>query len=679
MSPARSPFTANQWAKRSSVFAAITFFAAASIHAQESADLTKLKELSLEQIINIQVPTVYGASKHEQKITSAPSAVTIITRDEIRAYGHRTLADVLQSARDFYVTNDRNYSYVGVRGFNRPGDYGGRILVLVDDHRLNDPVYESIGIGHEFPIDIDLIDRVEIIRGPGSSLYGTNAFFAVINVVTRKASDLNGAEASASYGSFNSSKARFSYGKAYKNGLSLLLSGSAYNSDGNDLYFREFDQPENNRGRANGLDDERAFNLSGTLSYGDFSFQSAYSWRRKQVPTAAFGTVFGDPRFHTVDERFYARLHYRHEFENDWTVSAALSYDAYRYHGEYPYPDASLPAGSYIFRDAVDAGWWSGEFQISKKLLDRHRLTLGGEYRDHSRVAFKSYNIDPYERILAINRPSQTSGVFLQDEWSPAKWITVNAGIRYDWFSLFDSALNPRVGVILEPARDTTIKLLYGEAFRAPNAYESSYVSPEFKLNPDLAPEEIRSYEVVLEQGLGNHLRLSATGFYNQISGLITETYNPATQLTTYLNGESAETKGASFELEAKLKNGVRGRASYTVQRTTDAASGRELSNSPRHLAKLNLAVPLYRDKVFAGLETQYTSEVTNARGTPIGDSFLVNCVLTTRELVPGLETSIGVYNVFGQRYSNAVDPALLQESIPQDGRTFRLKFDYRF
>jgi hypothetical protein len=147
------------------------------LHGQGPADLTTLKELSLEQIINIQVPTVYGASKHAQKITAAPSAVTIITRDEIRTYGHRTLADVLRSARDFYVTNDRNYSYVGVRGFNRPGDYGGRVLVLIDDHRLNDPVYESIGVGNEFPIDVDLIERVEIIRGPGSSLYGTNAFF----------------------------------------------------------------------------------------------------------------------------------------------------------------------------------------------------------------------------------------------------------------------------------------------------------------------------------------------------------------------------------------------------------------------------------------------------------------------------------------------------------------------
>ncbi len=679
MHSSRSQFTKHRSAKQNSAFAAIALFTATSLQAQGTTDLTKLKELSLEQIINIQVPTVYGASKHEQKITAAPSAVTIVTRDEIRAYGHRTLADVLRSVRDIYVTNDRNYSYVGVRGFNRPGDYGGRVLVLVDDHRLNDPIYESIGVGQEFPIDVDLIDRVEIIRGPGSSLYGTNAFFAVINVVTRKASDLNGAEASANYGSFNSSKARFSYGKVYKNGVSLLLSGSAYSSDGNDLYFREFDQPENNHGRANGLDDERAFNLTGSLSYGDFSLQSAYSWRRKQVPTGAFGTVFGDPRFHTVDERFYARLNYRHEFENDWTVSAALSYDIYRYHGEYPYPDASLPSGSYIFRDAVDAGWWSGEFQISKKLLDRHRITLGGEYRNHSRIAFKSYIIDPHASILAIDRRSQTSGIFLQDEWSPMKWMTVNAGIRYDWFSLFDSALNPRIGVILEPARATTIKLLYGEAFRAPNAYESSYVSPEFKLNPDLAPEEIRSYEVVLEQGLGNHFRLSASAFYNQISGLITETYDPVAQVTTYLNGEDAETKGASFELEGKLKNGIRSRASYTVQRTVDTASGRELSNSPRHLAKLNLAVPVYKDKVFAGLEAQYMSDVTNGRGTRIGDTFLVNCVLTSHELIPGLETSFGVYNVFDQKYRNAVDPALLQESIPQDGQTFRLKFDYRF
>ena len=138
-----------------------------------------------------------------QKVTEAPSSVTIITADEIRGFGHRTLADVLRTVRGFYVTYDRNYSYLGVRGFSRPGDYNARVLLQVDGHRLNDNVFGSALIGTEFPLDVDLIERIEIIRGPSSALYGTSAFFAVINVITQTRQPENGLEASATLGSFD--------------------------------------------------------------------------------------------------------------------------------------------------------------------------------------------------------------------------------------------------------------------------------------------------------------------------------------------------------------------------------------------------------------------------------------------------------------------------------------------
>ena len=119
----------------------------------------------------------------------------------MRRYGHRTLADTLASVRGFYSTYDRNYSYVGMRGFARPGDYNTRVLLLIDGQRLNDPIYDMAPIGTDFPIDISLIERVEVIRGPGSSLYGTNAVMAVINVITRKGAEHQGLRADTSGGS----------------------------------------------------------------------------------------------------------------------------------------------------------------------------------------------------------------------------------------------------------------------------------------------------------------------------------------------------------------------------------------------------------------------------------------------------------------------------------------------
>ena len=142
-----------------------------------------LSQASLAQLGSI---PVYSASMHLQPSADAPSSVTVITAAEIQEQGYRTLAAILESVRSFYVTYDRNYSSLGVRGFERPGDFNTRVLLLVDGHRMNDNVYDEAMIGTEFPIDIDMIQRVEIVRGPASSLYGSNALLAVINIVTDK-------------------------------------------------------------------------------------------------------------------------------------------------------------------------------------------------------------------------------------------------------------------------------------------------------------------------------------------------------------------------------------------------------------------------------------------------------------------------------------------------------------
>jgi outer membrane receptor for ferrienterochelin and colicins len=223
------------------------------------------------------------------------------------------------------------------------------------------------------------------------------------------------------------------------------------------------------------------------------------------------------------------------------------------------------------------------------------------------------------------------------------------------------------------------VKLLYGQAFRAPNAFESSYETSTFRINPALQPEQIRSYELVLEQTLSPQLRLSASAFHNRIVDLISENYDVQAEKFFFANGAEVETTGASLELEARLRNGIRGRASYTLQETIDTQTNRELSNSPRHLAKLNLMLPIYKDTIATGIELQYMSEVEGGRGNPVPGSVVVNWNLTTRELLKGLETSVGVYNLFDQDYAHPADGGHRQNSIEQDGRTFRLKFNYKF
>ena len=178
--------------------------------------------------MSVEVGTVFGAARREQRVTEAPSSVTIVTAEDIRTFGWRTLAEALSSVRGFYVTNDRNYTYVGVRGFGRPSDYNNRVLVLVNGHRYNDNVYDQALVGHEFPIDLALVDRIEVIRGPGSALYGTSAFFAVINVVLRPGGAVGGSESSIEVGSFDTYRAPHELRPAQRVGRRLAAVGVAH-------------------------------------------------------------------------------------------------------------------------------------------------------------------------------------------------------------------------------------------------------------------------------------------------------------------------------------------------------------------------------------------------------------------------------------------------------------------
>ena len=132
-----------------------------------SAASQSLSDLSLEDLMQIDAGQVFGASERLQPAIEAPASVSFITAQEIHRYGYRTLADILRSVRGIYVTNDRNFSFVGARGFGKPGDYNSRILLLINGHRVNDNVFGQAEIGAEFGLDPATFERVEIIRGPG--------------------------------------------------------------------------------------------------------------------------------------------------------------------------------------------------------------------------------------------------------------------------------------------------------------------------------------------------------------------------------------------------------------------------------------------------------------------------------------------------------------------------------
>lgn len=639
----------------------------------------ELAEKSIEQLMNIKVATVYSASKYWQKVTDAPSSVSIVTSDDIEKYGYRTLADILHSVRGFYSTSDRNYSYLGVRGFARPGDYNTRILLLIDGHRINDNVYDQAMVGRELPIDVDLIERVEIVRGPSSSLYGASAFFGVINVITKRGHDINGTQVSGDLASFGTHSARLTYGNQFKNGLEALVSASYFDSQGHrKLYYKEFDSPSTNNGIAENGDDEKIGNLFTSLSFHNVTARATYGSREKAIPTASFGTIFNDPRNRTYDRRGYVDLNYQKTFANQWGVSARVSYDSYHYDGDYIF-DYSDNGSLVVNKDFSRAEWWGGELQLTRKLARNHRVTFGAEYRDNRRQDQSNYDEDPKISYIDDRRQSKNRAFYFQDEFTINEKLSLSAGVRYD-HSTFGGTTKPRLGLIFHPTEKTTFKFLYGEAFRAPNNYELYYgAAVTFKTNHDLKPETIRTTEVVWEQYFGNRVRLSASGYVYRIKGLISQQTDPIDNLISFRNVQDVGSKGLELELETKLPSGLEGRMGYTLQNTQDRLTKQVLTNSPKQLGKFNLSIPFAKRAVFANVELQYTSKRMTLDGSDTAAVWLPNFTLLSRNLLKGADVSVGVYNIFDRKYGDPGAEEHRQNTIEQNGRNFRLKFTYKF
>jgi outer membrane receptor for ferrienterochelin and colicins len=646
--------------------------------AQPEPDLTKL---SLNDLTKVQIENVYGASKFEQKVTRAPSSVTIITADEIQKYGYRTLADLLKSVPGFFINYDRQDAYIGVRGVSRPSDYNSLLLTLVDGHRVNDNVYDGTYIDGEFVVDLDLVDRVEIIRGPGSSLYGTDAFFAVINIITKRGRDLNGTEVSLSGGGQETVQGRVSYGRQFKNGLELLLSDSFNDSKGNrELFYPEFDSPATNFGITRDTDVSRFHKSFLSASYRDFTFHAVYDNWLKHIPTASFGTVFGDSRTESRDSHAYTELQYHHTFGESWVVDARAYYDWYWYNGVFVYDYSGTGVQPFTLnQDYALGNWWGYGITLSRPLLKKHYVTLGTEEIFNTRQTQGNYDLQPYALYLYDRRSSIVSAVYVQDEFSILKNLVLSAGLRYDRYSTFGGTVNPRLGLIYTPVENTAIKLLYGQAFHAPDDFEIYYDAVGFDANLALKPETIKTSELVFERYFHKYTSVSASGFYNVIGGLISQSTNPGTGEVQFVNLENVHGAGLELQLSEKRPSGWEGRLSYTFQNSHNLSDGDVLNNSPKHVAKINLIAPLLSKKLFASFEGQEVSRQESGKETFVGGYFVANGTVSTKDVFGRLQASVSLYNLFNKRYADPVGNEFRQASIPQDGRNFRVRLTYKF
>jgi len=644
-----------------------------------------LTDLSLDDLLEVKVHTVTAADRRPQAVSEAPSAVTIIGSDEIDKLGYRNLGEILAGTRGFYVTYDRNYSYLGVRGFGRPGDYNSRVLTMVNGQRLNDNVTGGVLIGSESFIDTELIDRVEIVRGPGSALYGSSALFGVVNVVTKTGKDIQGATATVTGGSFDTYKGVATVGYEFKNGVDFLMSGTVLESAGHEnLSFPTFRQIPLSDGIARNTDGESLRSLFSHLSWNGLTLEGGWRDRSKQIPTASYDTIFNDPQNRTIDGDFYGRLSLEHDFENEITVAASVSYSGNYYEGTYIYPDdlpGALPGSTYRLKDDVRGRWWTEDLSLSRTWWESVSTRVGFEARQNLKQDQYTYRETPFISQLDSHQSSATWGPYVDASWALRTNITLAAGARYDRGDFEGSAISPRASLIYAPVPGTTTKFLYGQAFRGPNAFERFYANNGItqKGNPNLKPEKIETFEAVVEQDLGSHFRGTAATYTYYIDDLINQITDPTDHLLVYENLARTRGQGVELELQGHFAHGLRGRISYAIQQTIDEGTRQRLGNSPRNILQGNLIVPIYKESVFSGFEMRYISARTSDSGAGVAPYWIANLTLFSHRWANGLEVSASIYNLFAKRYFDPSPNEIRQPLIEQDGRTFRVRVSYGF
>lgn len=635
-----------------------------------------------ESLLFSDIESVFTASKYSQKVTEAPARVSIVTAKEIQQYGYRSMVDVLNTLPGFQTSYDRTYSYVGARGFAVPGDYNSRILLLIDGHRVNENIYSGMIIDNGLAVNIDIIDRIEVVRGSGSSLYGNSAFFGVINIITKRGRDLQGVQTVASVGSQNTKTVTVSYGDRFNNGVEVLLSGSYYESDGDvNLYYPEFDDPTTNNGFATNVDGGKNENLFAKLAYNNLTITASYQEQEKVNPTASYETVFNSPITRGFEQTIYLDAKYQKRLSDGTDISARIFYDEYNYmgHWAYDYSDEGDFSDIVNWQEESDGKWWGTELIVTKEIFQNHRVSLGGEYRNN--FDEKSTSWDIYEIFQVIDTDSYTWGVYLQDNIQIKENLILNLGLRYDYFSEIDSSTNPRIAAIWEPIENSTVKLIYGTAYRAPNVYELYYddLGISQKAPKQLSPETIQSLELILEQRLNSNLNLVASLYQNKIEKLIALTTDPSDELLVFQNQDDVTAKGFEIELQGHWKSGWNGAFSYTYQNSKFDSSAITIPNVPEDQVKLNISTPELAYGFTAGLNLQYESARKTLQNNESESYFLTNLTLLNRTLVKNLDFSFGIYNLFDEQYSFPGSEEHLQDQIAQDGRTLRLRLAYTF
>lgn len=638
-----------------------------------------------------QAEEVTAASRSTEGVEDAPSSVSIIPSRELKAMRYPTIVEALRGLPGVYSWNDRSYQAIGFRGLGRLGSYGNRVLVLVDGHPLNDDWLGSSYVGYDARVGLDDVERIEVVRGPGSVLYGTNAFSGVINLVTRKPTN-RGGEVGLSTVESGVARGRVRANVTLGADSGLWTSAAVAHGAGRNFYFPELAQT------ARGADGFDAGTLEGRYYRKSLSVAWYLQSHHKRLPTGEYGTLLGDPGTAQTDSRGSLELKAEPKWNELVTTMTRVHANHYRFDGGY----ARLPADGGLETDTFRGTWFGAEQRIELRPSPAFKLTLGGEGQLHVEVRERAR--DESGSFLDDRHPYQVGAAYALADITPSERLRASVGARLDAYSTFGRSLNPRAAIIAVPYSGGNTKLMFGKAFRAPSVYELYYNDGGFTQvpSPHIGPESIYSAELEHTHRFSATLAGTAATFCNYTRDLVsTAGQGDETDPLHYINERAPiATVGAELGLRRDWRQGYMLALSYSWQRSRFLSGSsfssllafeqspdfRRVANSPEHLASVKGALPILgraltlasRLSVESGRYDRNERQTDAAQGKT--DAFAIwDVVVTGREARYGFSWAAGVYNAFDWRYSLPVSVEFPQQAIAQDGRSFLFSGELAF
>jgi len=682
------------------------------VHAQDDMEL-------LDELRFLRVEMVSIATGTKQSISRAPAVTTVITAEDIKAMGATNLDQVLETVPGLHVGRSHIaynpiYTFRGISS-----NFNPQVLMLVNGISIK-TLYAG-NRGQAFGgMPVNSIARIEVIRGPGSAVFGADAFAGVINIITKTKNDIDGTEIGARFGSFNSRDAWILQGGKL-GGVDMALTLEYHTTDGQaEIIDVDAQSSFDNKFGTNASLAPGSVNVSKQNLDAHFDMSKDF-WRlrlgyqgRRNIGMGAGTNQALDSNGRFADDRISADLTYHNpELSQNWDVTVQLSHLSTKWRAIknilfYPpgafggaYPDGFIgkPGVSEDFSRFNISGFYSG--------LKKHTLRLGtgyyyGELDD---VQWLANNLDPAtgQRLPQGGPLVDLTGtpytfieggirknwhLFLQDIWAITDDWELTTGLRYDHYSDFGSTLNPRIALVWQTNAELTTKLLYGRAFRAPSFLEQyGRNNPVAQGNPDLEPETIETWELAFVHQADDKKRFSFNLFYYKWQDAIYFVPDPLTN-TAAAQNIGIQT-GYGFEIEAKLALGknVTLLSNYAFQRSKDTNANHDAGNAPHHQIYFRTD---WQFLPFWNLNTQINwvaerQRVSGDSRSNVDNYTTVDLNLRRRNLNKHWDFSIGLRNLFDE---DACEPSLgpdtkgiiaIPNDLPLAGRNYFLELQYKF